>query len=208
LNKTKFSLKKQPVQQRSVFMVDSIKEAATRILKEQGVEGFNTNAVAEKAGVSIGSLYQYFGSKEALIAEIKREHFSQLRLLLKQAQESLQTDMLSELVDAFVNASVKGHLIDPDLHRVLSQDLGSFEIKEKDDSDDSILVKGKQALAAYKNQLRHNLDIDAAAEIVYYLVEKTVHDTILNERDPAKQTEVINELKILVMTYLSASMSE
>jgi AcrR family transcriptional regulator len=64
-------------------MVDSIKEAATRILKEQGVEGFNTNAVAEKAGVSIGSLYQYFGSKEALIAEIKREHFSQLRLLLK-----------------------------------------------------------------------------------------------------------------------------
>lgn len=47
-----------------------IVEAAARILERDGFEGFNTNAVAEKAGVSIGSLYQYFPSKNALLSSI------------------------------------------------------------------------------------------------------------------------------------------
>jgi AcrR family transcriptional regulator len=66
--------RKTPRQKRSADTVAVIVEAAARILERDGFEGFNTNAIAEKAGVSIGSLYQYFPSKNALLsALIERE---------------------------------------------------------------------------------------------------------------------------------------
>ncbi|MGM9480762.1 TetR/AcrR family transcriptional regulator [Roseateles sp. NT4] len=66
--------RKQPTQPRAVETVACILEAAAQILEAQGFEAFNTNAVAERAGVSIGSLYQYFPGKDALlIALMQRE---------------------------------------------------------------------------------------------------------------------------------------
>lgn len=64
------SLRKAPRQARSVETVRIIVEAAARILEEAGLGGFTTNAVAQRAGVSIGSLYQYFPRKEALIGAL------------------------------------------------------------------------------------------------------------------------------------------
>ena len=62
--------RKQPRQSRSAATVEVIIEAATRILASHGPAGFNTNRVAELAGVSVGSLYQYFPNKAALIATL------------------------------------------------------------------------------------------------------------------------------------------
>jgi len=62
--------RKYPAQSRSVDTVATILEAAARILERHGFAGYNTNAVAELAGVSIGSLYQYFPNKDALIAAL------------------------------------------------------------------------------------------------------------------------------------------
>ena len=68
--KLRISPRKTPKQSRSKGLVDTIVTAATRILTSEGYEQATTNKVAEKAGVSIGSLYQYFPSKEALIAAV------------------------------------------------------------------------------------------------------------------------------------------
>jgi AcrR family transcriptional regulator len=66
--------RKMPAQSRSETTVASIVEAAAQVLETEGFEGFNTNAVARRAGVSIGSLYQYFPGKDALtVALIRRE---------------------------------------------------------------------------------------------------------------------------------------
>lgn len=70
--------RKRPRQARSVATFEAILEAAARILESLGFAGFNTNAVAELAGVSIGSLYQYFPSKEALIVELIRRERAKL----------------------------------------------------------------------------------------------------------------------------------
>ena len=62
--------RKAPKQARSLETVTAIVEAAARILEADGNDGFSTNAVAERAGVSVGSLYQYFPSKDALIGAL------------------------------------------------------------------------------------------------------------------------------------------
>jgi AcrR family transcriptional regulator len=66
--------RKSPAQKRSSETVEAILEAAARVLEKVGFAGYNTNAIAERAGVSIGSLYQYFPCKDALTAAlIERE---------------------------------------------------------------------------------------------------------------------------------------
>src|SRR5262249_24808562 len=64
--------RKIPLQKRARETVDAIVEAATRICREQGYASTNVNEVARVAGVSVGSLYQYFPSKEALVSEVAR----------------------------------------------------------------------------------------------------------------------------------------
>jgi len=66
--------RRRPKQARSRATWEAIVEAAAQILERRGAEGFNTNAVAERAGVSIGTLYQYFADKQALlVAAVRRE---------------------------------------------------------------------------------------------------------------------------------------
>jgi AcrR family transcriptional regulator len=67
-------LKKMPQQERSRAMVEDILAAATRVLNERPLNTVSTNLVAEVAGVSIGSLYQYFGSKQAIVASLLERH--------------------------------------------------------------------------------------------------------------------------------------
>ena len=65
-------LRKKPKQMRSKLMFDSILEASTRVLEEVSFKKFTTNRVAEVAGISIGSLYQYFPNKQSILIELER----------------------------------------------------------------------------------------------------------------------------------------
>ena len=67
-------LRKTPSQTRAMRTVDTLFEAATRILANEGEAGFTTNRIAERAGFSIGTLYQYFPSKEAIVVALVRRH--------------------------------------------------------------------------------------------------------------------------------------
>ncbi|MCA3366430.1 MAG: helix-turn-helix transcriptional regulator, partial [Roseomonas sp.] len=73
LRKSTAKPRKQPIQDRSRETVGAILEAAARILEAEGLEAANTNAIAARAGVSIGSLYQYFPDKVAIFAELIRQ---------------------------------------------------------------------------------------------------------------------------------------
>jgi AcrR family transcriptional regulator len=67
-------LRRTPSQTRAMRTVDTLFEAATRILASEGEAGFTTNRIAERAGFSIGTLYQYFPSKEAIVVALVRRH--------------------------------------------------------------------------------------------------------------------------------------
>ena len=108
--------RKAPAQNRSQETVAVIVEAAARVLEERGFEGFNTNAVAERAGVSIGSLYQYFRNKDALIANlIERQAEPFVQVLGSLPNEGSFQGVLRRVIDV----SVRQQLQRPELARLL-----------------------------------------------------------------------------------------
>src|SRR4051794_37372346 len=75
--KAPISARKQPQQARSSDLVAAILEAAVQVLTKQGAQRFTTARVAEKAGVSVGSLYQYFPNKAAILFRLQSDEWGQ-----------------------------------------------------------------------------------------------------------------------------------
>lgn len=110
--------RKRPRQRRSEATVDAILEAAARILESDGLDALTTNAVADRAGVSVGSLYQYFPGKTALLAElIRRERGALVRRIAATAAKPASN--LEADVAAFIDAAVAHQLTRPALARAL-----------------------------------------------------------------------------------------
>jgi AcrR family transcriptional regulator len=104
-------------------MVEAILEAAARVLEAGGLEGFNTNRVAEAAGVSVGSLYQYFPGKQALLAALVRQDAARLR----EALAAVPRGDLRTTAESLVAVVVAHQLERPVLARLLDfaeRDLG------------------------------------------------------------------------------------
>ena len=101
------SSRKQPKQARSAELVATILEAAVQVLAKQGAQRFTTARVAEKAGVSIGSLYQYFPNKAAILFRLQSDEWRQTTELLRDILEDLQRpplERLRALVHAFIRS--------------------------------------------------------------------------------------------------------
>jgi AcrR family transcriptional regulator len=108
--------RKRPVQRRSTETVASILEAAARILEVDGLGGYTTNAIAERAGVSIGSLYQYFPNKDAITrALIARE----MNLLLDDIEPDDDPPLGQAGLARLVESAVRNQLRRPVLARLL-----------------------------------------------------------------------------------------
>ncbi|PWC47034.1 TetR family transcriptional regulator [Azospirillum sp. TSA6c] len=110
------SPRKSPKQARSYEMVSAIIEAAARILEQEGHGGFSTNAVAKRAGVSVGSLYQYFPGKDAIIGALLVRETS---LLLQEAEAALAHPTGKDALVALITACIGHQFRRPRLARLL-----------------------------------------------------------------------------------------
>jgi AcrR family transcriptional regulator len=105
--KPQISSRKQPKQARSTELVAVILEAALQVLAQEGVQRFTTTRVAEKAGVSVGSLYQYFPNKAAILFRLQSDEWRQTTDLLRDILEDAgkpPLERLRNLVHAFLRS--------------------------------------------------------------------------------------------------------
>ena len=113
-------MRKAPRQQRSRVTVDVIVEAATRVLARRGWARFTTNEIAAVAGVSVGSLYQYFPNKLAIAEAIRQRHLDEVLVALSGSGEGdSEAVALDQRVERFVDGVIAAHSVDQALHRVL-----------------------------------------------------------------------------------------
>ncbi len=104
---SQISSRKQPQQARSTELVGAIVEAAIQVLAKEGAQRFTTARVAEKAGVSVGSLYQYFPNKAAILFRLQCDEWRQTTALLRGILENPERpplERLRALVHAFIRS--------------------------------------------------------------------------------------------------------
>ena len=196
-------------QKRSRATVDALIEATARVLIKDGFARASTNRIAAAAGVSIGSLYQYFPSKEALVAAVIERHAQELSQVgrdtfLKAASRPIEI-AIRELVAAGINA----HSVDPKLHRVLDEEVprtGRFENVDPLLRNASALLRGY--LEAHRSEI-DPADLDLAAFILVTTVEALTHAAVLHRpdvlADERKAGEFVDEVTRLLLRYLRTS---
>jgi AcrR family transcriptional regulator len=111
--------RRQPQQRRSQETVEAVLAAVVKVLKRHGVEGVTTNRIAEVAGVSIGSVYQYFPDKRAIFAALHERHAAQIGRVVEGTLVAHAESSFEDFVRALVDALVDAHAEDPELHALL-----------------------------------------------------------------------------------------
>lgn len=197
--------RKRPTQARAQVTVDAILRATAHILKTKGYEGCSTNAVAKKAGVSIGSLYQYFPSKEALVVALAEEHARHgYELLLESIREAaVEPKTLEETIRHYIRAMVQMHTGDAELHRVLIEQVGSITtgrtVMRNMSNQSAALVQAW--LEANREHFRP-LDPEVATYVLVTCVESVTHLRLLDRPEQLDADALVDELCELVVRYL------
>lgn len=102
-------VRRQPKQRRARQTVDAVVEAAVRVLKREGSDAVTTNRVAEVAGVSIGSVYQYFPDKNAIFVALHQRHIEEIDRLVETKLLEHAASSIDDLIGAMVEAMIDAH---------------------------------------------------------------------------------------------------
>ncbi len=132
--KEKLEPRKSPVQERSRMTVEAILDAAEQVFAERGFTGGTTNHIADRAGVSIGSLYQYFPNKDAIMMGLMERHIAHEKAHLAEEMGRLSGGAVRPraLLHRLVHTMVSEQMVDPALHRVLMEAvLGSPAVMQR-----------------------------------------------------------------------------
>ena len=157
--------RKTPRQSRSKAMLDLILEAATRVLQRESLAGFNTNRVAEVAGISVGSLYQYFPNKAALVTALIDRAQSAIATALEQLVTELDGCSLTEAVAAMAAYTVRQQYGDPLLAAALDHEEKRLPIHGRLRQSEKRIIGIVQALLdRHTAQLSSGLPAAAAAD--------------------------------------------
>jgi AcrR family transcriptional regulator len=199
------SLRKVPRQERSRRTVERILEAAAHIFHEQGYAGATTNDIADEAEVSIGSLYQYFPNKDALLVALTRRHIESATAGLADLLGRLRADAgFERILRQVVEFLVEQHDLD-DLHiLVMHTAPRTHEINLELDRAKTQLVDLTSVLLSEAVEDRHRRSL--VARMVVATVDAAVHDVIIRQpRGRARQAAIDLTISTVLAIIESAS---
>ncbi|CAN3128020.1 TetR/AcrR family transcriptional regulator [Mycobacterium sp. smrl_JER01] len=113
------SVRRTPTQERSLALVRKVLEATAQVLADVGLDGMSTNKIAARAGVSIGSVYQYFPNKEALLDALVDDRVKRLEALAAGRMEAYQTHSYADATEAMLRATIEFCTTEPQLASIL-----------------------------------------------------------------------------------------
>ncbi len=195
--------RKTPVQARSAASVEAIREATVQVLLRVGKEGLTTRKVADRAGVSVGTLYQYFPNKSSLLQAALREHLAGVA----REVETICAEMQGEALDAMGEALVKGFLAaklkDVETSRALyfvSDDLGAVKIAREN------AERNVEAVASMLRSAKDGLKGDARAVAMTVLAAMAgVSRRMLEFRGTREEMAAVGqEMERMVRAYLQS----
>jgi AcrR family transcriptional regulator len=196
--------RKNATQGRSRATVEALLAATARVLVREGYDHASTNKIADAAGVSIGSLYQYFPTKEALVAAVIERHVNEIMDVVRTSLVRVAALPVREAARELVRIYIEAHRIEPKLHRVIHEQtprVGNLERIEKIDEEAITLVR------AYLEAHRSEIDVDnldLAAFIAVTCVEAMTHSAVLRRPELIDDVAFVDEVSSCVVRYLGA----
>ena len=180
-----YSPRKRPRQARAIATVTAILDAAARILTEENYAAASANRIAERAGVSIGSLYEYFPGKEAVFAELRRREGNKY---------------YRELI---VRSRLNWMRRDPALYAALETEVPRAAIAEVEaEIFDDFLGISIAFLETHREMLRPEADLRFLAEFLMHTVSATANTYGLRAPDQLDDPQLEQAMIEMVERYL------
>lgn len=192
--------RKSPSQERARATVDAILQAGAYILVKDGWEKFTTNRVAERAGVNIASLYQYFPNKESIAVELQRRHIETGRTAYPNMIRQLRSQAsLRAALKILIDGAVAEHRINPRLHKVFTEELPRASRRVHGERDEQLIAKLANILEPYAIRVP---DLDIALFLFRVVTHAAIHEAASERPDLLANPLFAEELITLLERYL------
>lgn len=201
--------RRRPRQQRSRATVAFVLEAAAQLFAAEGYEAVTTNAVAARAGVSIGTVYQYFPNKDGLVLALLGEHLDDAAALITERLGAVPWVQAADAVEALVRLAVEHNARNPQLtallyqHAERSPELHAHLEALRRRIADALAVPFDDSSTGSDVDERHRL-ITLRADLITRAVEHLAHEVVLHPPLHASIEELIGEISRLA-GYLTAT---
>jgi AcrR family transcriptional regulator len=200
---TKRSRRRKPQQRRARQTVDAILDAVVRILKREGFSAVTTNRIAEVAGVSIGSVYQYFPDKRAIFVALHQRHIEQIDRMVETKLIEHAASPLDELMSAMIEGMIDAHASDPELYELL---LNEVPHRAGRTQDFAVRLHGAFLLAISSRayELKKDRNLDKIVFVITHMVESLSHGALFRRPANLSLAEAKAEIVRAVIGYLRA----
>lgn len=198
-------MRRNPKQKRSRDMVESILDATAHVLVTEGYDHASTNRIADRAGVSIGSLYQYFPNKQSLVSALNAQLAEREYEVIRAKFQGLRGVPLGEAIREIVGAMVDSHRVQPKLHRVLVEQVPHDQDRERREAIDA------QIFSMVRGHLKdeyglHGEQAELAVFVIFNVVESLTHQAVLYRPEFLNDGRLANEMTLLLETYLTTKL--
>jgi AcrR family transcriptional regulator len=192
---------RKPVQERAQITVEAILDAAIKLLKRAGSPSLTTNGIAERAGVSIGSVYQYFPNKQAIYLALHERHIAQVDGVMRRRLSECQGATLDELVGSMIDGMIEVHQADPELSTLLQSEVPHRARNTMDFSIRNFSLF-REALAIHKKEFGRKTDLDIQSFVVIKMIDSLGHAIVLQRSSGSSLSRVRAEVLRAVTAYL------
>lgn len=196
--------RKLPRQARAKATVDAIVEATTQLLLEEGYDNFTTARAADRAGVSVGSLYQYFPNKAALASAVIDRCCDNFLIAFEKALAGGHRATLADCIGAIIDVTLISHHLTPELHRIVQDLAPRIGVAEKTENVSGTAAKAiEAALRKHTDEISPDIDIATAATVIETILEALAHRALLAHPAHLQGDMLAREATRLITRYLT-----
>jgi AcrR family transcriptional regulator len=192
-----------PRQRRARATVEAVLDAVARVVKREGTARLTTNRIAEAAGVSIGSLYQYFSDRRAILVALRDRHVAEMGAVVERRLVDHAAATLPALIRGLVEALIEAHALDPGLYQLL---LAQVPPSTGDDPHLEGRLRGavRLALAAHASELDLAAGEDRLLFVLTQMMESLAHAVVLHRPRSLSLAAAKEEAVRAVVSYVES----
>lgn len=207
-NQARTSRRGAAKQERSLITVDALLRATELLLARSGYEALSTTAIAEQAGVSVGSLYQYFSNRDALVATLVERRYDRLEAVVAQSLEQ-PSDGASprKTLSRFIDTLVAAYLFEPAVNRALLQCAAQVGLGDRAEAFEQRLTRALVAVAARARTSDPPSQHGAAGFVLAKAVLSSLDAALKSDSPLLRDGTLRRELRTLVEQWTDASLA-